>query len=190
MRLTGSHLVMLRARVAKDGCPDMYAPVEQAAILRIRQAREVRQVVLLDEVAGQHPAVAVVTPSAGDAAGAIPAAPGPALLQLTAASLTPELQLRMRLKVPGGCVARDIRIEIVEGRSATASGQAVPLVPLWVLILGDHPRCGSGGADNEIDVQASLRSIILRGRELWLVNALQAPDTGAPRIFTPLATGR
>jgi hypothetical protein len=190
MRLTGSHLVMLRARVAKDGCPDMYAPVEQAAVLRIRQAREVRQVVLLDEIAGRHPAVAVVTPSAGDATGAVPAVPGPALLPLAAASFTPALDLRMRIRVPDDCVARDFRIEIVEGRSATASGQSVPLVPLWVLIIGDHPRCGSSGADKEIDVQASLRSIILQGRELWLVNALLAPDTGTPRIFTPLAAGR
>jgi hypothetical protein len=190
MRLTGSHLVMLRARVAKDGCPDMYAPVEQAAVLRIRQAREVRQVVLLDAISGRHPAVAVVTQSAGNATGAVPAVPGPALLQLTAASLTPALDLRMRIKVPGDCVARDIRIEIVEGRSATASGQAVPLVPLWVIVLADHPRCGSGSTDKEIDVQASLRSLILQGRELWLVNALPAPDTGTPRIFTRLATGR
>jgi hypothetical protein len=189
MRLTGSHLMILRARVAKDGCPDMYAPVERAAVLRIRQAREVRQVVLLDEVAGRHPAVAVVTQSAGNATGAVPAVPGPALLQLTAASLSPELQLRTRIKVPGDCVAQDFRIKIVEGRSATASGQVVRLVPLWVLVLGDHPRCGSGSADKEVDVQASLRSVILQGRELWLVNALPAPDTGTPRIFTRLATG-
>ncbi|MGB9369941.1 MAG: hypothetical protein WCE79_28445 [Xanthobacteraceae bacterium] len=102
--------------------------------------------------------------------------------------MTSDQDLRVRLAVPESCSPRDLAIEIIEGRSVTASGQAVAPIPLWILVLADRPDCQSAPASRVIDLRAALRSLVLQGRELWLVNALVSHGS-APRLFTRLGPG-
>ena len=188
LALTGTRLVLLRARRATDGCPDMFAPVERSVVMGLPQAREVRQLVLADEIAGRNPGVVTVAPSGSTDPAGMPARSAGTLPALATATVTAGLDLRMRVALPMGCAPRDVAIEIIEGRSVTRSGQPVTLIPLWILVLADRPSCQSAALGRMVDLQASLRSLVLQGRELWLVNALTT-DGSAPRLFTRLGPG-
>jgi hypothetical protein len=185
--LTGTRLVLLRARRAPQGCPDIFAPVTRAFALRMARAEEVRQVVLLDEVASRHPAV--ITPSGTDpAAGGETVQPAGALRPLARAELTPQLDLRFQMALPAGCSARDVAIEIVEGRGVTIARQSVTPVPLWVMVLTDGAACQADGrADRATELVTSLRSLVLRDRRLYMVNPLLPPGAAEPQLFVPPA---
>jgi hypothetical protein len=189
LRLTGTRLLLMRAGRAPEGCPDMYAPVERSFVLRMPDAADVRQIVLLDEIAGRHPAIVAVLQSSSPATDGTLARSAGALPLLSAATLSSSMDLRLRVALPDRCSPRDIAIEIVEGRSSAAAGQAATAIPLWVLVRTDSAACQAGVADRHVDAQVSLRSLILQNRQLWLVNTLLPSGGGAPRLFTRLEPG-
>jgi hypothetical protein len=187
VRLTGTRLLLLRARRAPQGCPDIYAPVTRPFVLRIPNAEGVRQVVLLDEVVGRQPTVITPSETNASAVGGVPVVPAGALPLLTKADITSALDLRFQITLPPGCSPRDVAIEMVEGRGITASGEAVTPVPLWVLVLTDRAVCQANTAAGSVtELAASLRSLVLRGRQLRLVNPLLSTGALEPRLFTPL----
>jgi hypothetical protein len=186
-RLTGTRLLLLRARRAPQGCPDIYAPVARPFVLRMPNAEGVRQVVLLDEVSGRQPTV--ITPSAADASpvGGVAVTPAGALRLLTKADVTPALDLRFQIALPPGCSPRHVAIEMIEGRGVTAAGESVTPVQLWVMVLTDEVACQANtAAGQETELAVSLRSLLLRGRQLRLVNPLLPTGAPEPRLFTPL----
>ena len=87
LQLTGTRLVLLRARRAPQGCPDMFAPVTRPLALRMARAEEVRQIVLLDEVAGRHPAIVIPSDSAAIDVGGDLVQPAGALRPLASARI-------------------------------------------------------------------------------------------------------
>lgn len=188
LQLTGTRLVLLRARRAPQGCPDMFAPVTRPLALRMVRAEEVRQIVLLDEVAGRHPAVVIPSEPAAAAAGGEPVQSAGALRPLAKAEITSGLDFRFQVALPPGCSPRDVAIEIIEGRGVSAARESVTPVPLWVTVLTDGVACQSDApADRATEVAASLRSLILRNRRLHLVNPLLHPGAPEPRLLVPLA---
>jgi hypothetical protein len=186
-RLTGTRLLLLRARRAPQGCPDIYAPVVRPFVLRVPNAEGVRQVVLLDEVSGRQPAIVTPSETNDSPVGGEPVVPAGALPLLTKAEITPALDLRFQVTLPPGCSPRDVAIEMVEGRGVTASGESVTPVQLWVMVLTDRAACQANvAAGDETELAASLRSLVLRGRQLRLVNPLLPTGVPEPRLFTPL----
>jgi hypothetical protein len=187
VRLTGTRLLLLRARRAPQGCPDIFAPVARPFVLRMPNAGGVRQVVLLDEVSGRQPAVITPSETNDSPVGGEPVVPAGALPLLTKADITSALDLRFQMTLPQGCSPRDVHIEMVEGRGITASGESVTPVPLWVLVLTDRVVCqADAAAGYATELAASLRPLVLRGRQLRLVNPLLATGALEPRLFTPL----
>jgi hypothetical protein len=187
LQLTGTRLVLLRARRAPQGCPDMFAPVTRPLALRMGRAEEVRQIVLLDEVAGRHPAVIIPSDLAATAADGELVQPAGALRPLAKAEITSEHDLRFQVALPPGCSPRDIAIEIIEGRGVTVARQSVTPVPLWVMVLTDGVACQSDApADRATELAVSLQSLILRNRRLHLVNPLLPPGAPEPRLLVPL----
>jgi hypothetical protein len=188
LQLTGTRLVLLRARRAPQGCPDIFEPVTRPLALRMARAEEVRQIILLEEVAGRHPAVVIPSEPAPTTAGGEPVQPAGALRPLAKAEMTSALDLRFQIALPPGCSPRDVSIKIIEGRGVTAAKQSVTPVPLWVMVLTDGVACQSGApADGAIELAAPLRSLILQNRQLHLVNPLLPPGTPEPRLLVPLA---
>lgn len=188
LQLTGTRIVLLRARRAPQGCPDLFAPVTRPLALRITRAEEVRQIVLLDEVAGRHPAVVIPSDSAAIEVGADLMQPAGALRPLASARIKSGLDLGFKISLPPGCSPNDVAIEVIEGRGVTAARQSVTSVPLWVMILTDGIACQSDApADSATELVTSLQSLILRNRQAHLVNPLLPPSAAAPQLFVPLA---
>jgi hypothetical protein len=188
LQLTGTRLVLLRGRRSPQGCPDIFAPVTRPLALHLAHAEEVRQILLLQEVAGRHPAVVVPSEPPATGARGEPVQAAGALRPLVKAEITSELDFRFQVNLPPGCSPRDVALEIIEGRGVTAARQSVTPVPLWVLVLTDGVACQSDArADAATDLAASLRSLILRDRRLYLVNPLLPPGAPEPRLLVPLA---
>jgi hypothetical protein len=76
---------------------------------------------------------------------------------------------------------------MVEGRSVTASGEAISPIPLWVLVLADAPACQvEPTIDQTTEIVVSLRSVILENRQLLMVNPLFPNGAASPELFTRL----
>jgi hypothetical protein len=187
LQLTGARLVLLEAKRAPQGCPDIFAPVTRPLALRLPRAEEVRQIVLFDEVAGRHPAVVLPSESTSTEVGGETVQPAGALQPLAGAAIKSGLDFGFRIALPPGCSPQDVAIEIIEGRGVTAAQRAVTQVPLWVMVLTDGPGCQSDRrADSTTELVASLRSLVLRNRQLYLANPLLPPGAAEPRLFFPL----
>jgi hypothetical protein len=167
----------------------MYAPVERSVVVRMPGGADVRQIVLLDEIAGRFPAIIPVLQSSGSVTDGMLATSAGALPPLAAATLSPSMDLRVRAALPERCSPREIAIEIIEGRSSAVSGRAAAAIPLWVLLRADSAACQLGPSDSPVDAQASLRSLIIQNRVLWMVNTLLSSGGGEPKLFTRLAPG-
>jgi len=188
LQLTGTRLVLLRARRAPQGCPDIFAPVTRPLALQLEHAEEVRQILLLQEVAGRHPAVVIPSEQPATVAGGEPVQAAGALRPLVKAEITSGLDFRFQVNLPPGCSPGDVALEIIEGRGVTATRQSVTPVPLWLLVLTDGVACQSDArTDRATELAASVRSLILRDRRLYLVNPLLPPGAPEPRLLVPLA---
>lgn len=188
LQLTGTRLVLMPARRAPQGCPDIFAPVTRPLALQMAHAEGVRQILLLQEVAGRHPAVVIPSEAPATAASGEPVQAAGALRPLVKAEITAGLEFRFQVELPPGCSPRDVALEIIEGRGVTADRQSVTPVPLWVLVLTDGVACQSDArADRATELSASLRSLILRDRRLYLVNPLLPTGAPEPRLLVPLA---
>jgi hypothetical protein len=188
LQLTGTRLVLLRARRAPQGCPDIFAPVTRPLALQLEHAEEVRQILLLQEVAGRHPAVVIPSEQPATVAGGEPVQAARALRPLVKAEITSGLDFRFQVNLPPGCSPGDVALEIIDGRGVTATRQSVTPVPLWLLVLTDGVACQSDArADRATELAASVRSLILRDRRPYLVNPLLPPGAPEPRLLVPLA---
>ena len=188
LRSTGTRLLLLRGRRSPQGCPDIDSPVTRAFELRVPRAGEVQQLVLLDETGGQQPTI--VTLAAGAVAGGGDAVQAAGmLLPLASAEVRSRTELRFHMALPPGCSPQNVAIEMVEGRSVTASREAISPIPLWVLVLTDAAACRADPAtDQATEFVVSLRSLILENRQLLMVNPLWPPGAANPELFSRLAS--
>ena len=156
VRSTGTRLLLLRARAAPQGCPDIFAPVTRPLALRMARAEEVRQIVLLDDMAGRLPAVVIPAEPPTRETRGDPVQPAGALWPLAKAEIASGPDLRFQVALPPGCSPQDVAIAILEGRGVTAARQSATPAPLWVMVLTDGAACQSDvGSDRPTEFEAS-----------------------------------